>query len=121
MDRVSGMTSQAFIEFVTVKDAEKAIAKMYQTQDPKLGGWPVYCRLSNEETLMTALFPTAKNVSWNNGEPTLLPTNKAFMGFIGVEEMETLAKHVEAGVSTFLLLTTSAIHMLIGTSHSLAT
>lgn len=120
MERLNGVTTQAFIEFVTPKDAEKAMIKIHQTRNPKLGGLPVYCKLSDEETLMTALFPSARGVSWKDGKPTLNPKSRAFNGIISVEEMEILAKHADGlGVSTFS--SASVQHALIDTSPSLAT
>lgn len=102
-DRVNGLTSEAFVEFVTIHEAEKAMTKLSSARAPRLCGAPVDCRLADEETLMTALFPTAKGcVDWKDGTPTPLKTVDgsnsncpAFEGLIGLEEMETIAKHAE--------------------------
>ncbi len=105
MDRVTGRTNDAYIEFMTMNDAMKAVEKFNEQQahgrHPRLGDRPIEVELSSQSVLMGALFPQARGIVWMGSEPVLQqprveePWNR-FKGFISAEEMTILVKHVES-------------------------
>lgn len=104
MERVTGKTTDAYVEFHTLEDASKAVEKHHQNisrgRVTRIGQRPVEIELSSESALMKDLFPSAKGVFWNGGNPQILPNNDEepwdnFKGFVSNEEMTMLVKHVE--------------------------
>ncbi|KAK2064928.1 hypothetical protein LY76DRAFT_600659 [Colletotrichum caudatum] len=104
MERITGKTTDAYVEFHTLEDASKAVEKYQQNigrgRMTRIGQRPVDIELSSEAALMKDLFPSAKGVFWNGTNPQILPNNGQepwdnFKGFVSNEEMTMLVKHVE--------------------------
>jgi hypothetical protein len=104
MERVTSKTNDAYVEFNTLDDAMKAVAKHHDTMIKgrlsRLGDRPVEVELSSQAALMRDLFPVARGLRWNGAHPEILPINpmepwEQFRGFISEEEMTMLVKHVE--------------------------
>lgn len=104
MERVTGKTTDAYVEFHTFEDATKAVEKHQQNlgrgRVTRIGQRPVEIELSSQSALMKDLFPSARGVIWNGCNPQVLPHNAEepwdnFKGFVSNEEMTMLVKHVE--------------------------
>ncbi|KAK1580326.1 uncharacterized protein LY79DRAFT_592295 [Colletotrichum navitas] len=104
MERITGKTTDAYVEFHTLEDASKAVEKYQQNiargRMTRIGQRPVDIELSSEAALMKDLFPSAKGVFWTGTNPQILPDNDQepwdnFKGFVSNEEMTMLVKHVE--------------------------
>ncbi|KZL80620.1 rna rnp-1 protein [Colletotrichum incanum] len=104
MERITGKTTDAYVEFHTLEDASKAVEKYQQNigrgRVTRIGQRPVDIELSSQAALMKDLFPSAKGVFWAGTNPQILPSNDAepwdnFKGFVSNEEMTMLVKHVE--------------------------
>ncbi|KAK1671948.1 hypothetical protein BDP55DRAFT_635370 [Colletotrichum godetiae] len=104
MERVTGKTTDAYVEFDTLEDASKAVEKHHQNLDrgrvTRIGQRPVEIELSSQAALMKDLFPNARGVFWAGLHPHILPNNDEepwdnFKGFVSNEEMTMLVKHVE--------------------------
>ncbi|TDZ15410.1 hypothetical protein Cob_v011556 [Colletotrichum orbiculare MAFF 240422] len=104
MERVTGKTTDAYVEFQSLEDAAKAVEKHQQNINrgrvTRIGQRPVEIELSSQGALMKDLFPSAKGVFWNNCNPQMLPIKPRepwdnFKGFVSSEEMTMLVKHVE--------------------------
>ncbi|KID69387.1 RNA recognition, RNP-1, partial [Metarhizium hybridum] len=104
MERVTSKTMDAYVEFVTLDDANKAVERHQQNilggRISRLGDRPVEVELSSQESLMKDLFPLAKGIMWNGASPQFKPLNpnepwENFKGFVSEEEMIMLVKHVE--------------------------
>ncbi|KAL0937900.1 uncharacterized protein CTRU02_207631 [Colletotrichum truncatum] len=104
MERVTGKTTDAYVEFQTLEDATKAVEKHQQNINrgriTRIGQRPVEIELSSQAALMKDLFPSARGVFWNGCNPQVLPHNaeepwENFKGFVSIEEMTMLVKHVE--------------------------
>ncbi|KAG6028453.1 hypothetical protein E4U41_000670 [Claviceps citrina] len=104
MERVTSKTMDAYVEFVSLEDANKAVEKHHQHalngRVSRLGDRPVDVELSNQESLMKDLFPLARGIVWNGTTPNFKPFNhqepwENFKGFVSEEEMVMLVKHVE--------------------------
>lgn len=104
MERVTSKTMDAYVEFVTLQDAIKAVDKHQATitrgRLSRLGDRPIEVELSSQGALMKDLFPSAKGVFWEGIRPTIKPFKpnepwENFKGFINDEEMTMLVKHVE--------------------------
>ncbi|QUC21834.1 uncharacterized protein UV8b_06075 [Ustilaginoidea virens] len=104
MERVTSKTMDAYVEFVTLDEANKAVEKHHQHslsgRVSRLGDRPVEVELSNQESLMRDLFPLARGVVWNGVTPHFEPFKPYepwgnFKGFVSEEEMVMLVKHVE--------------------------
>ncbi|KAG9245370.1 hypothetical protein BJ878DRAFT_419329 [Calycina marina] len=106
MERVTSKTLDAYIEFASFDEAVAAVARFETNRTGgrggRLGQRHVEVEVSSQDALMKDLFPKAKNVSWRNGRPEIVPTNpndlynSGFTGFISREEIVMLIKHVEA-------------------------
>lgn len=116
MERVSGKTMDAFVEFVSLEEAMKTVerlnASIVMGRVPKLGGRNVGIDLSSQTALMANLFPNARGIQWNGVSPEIKPDDmhepwNNFKGFVTEEEMVMLVKHVEMPqrVSIFTSLT----------------
>ena len=102
MERVTSKTHDAYIEFLTLHDAMKAVEKHTGNKNKmgRLGDRPVEVELSSQAALMKDLFPLASGVFWNGSQPQIQPRIEKepwnnFKGFITEEEMTMLVKHVE--------------------------
>lgn len=104
MDRVTSKTNDAYVEFVTLQDAMRAVERHKKTleggRQNRLGNRPIEVQLSSQSALMQDLFPLATGVFWENARPRILPHNHEepwnnFKGFVTDEEMTMLVKHVE--------------------------
>ncbi|KAG6295498.1 hypothetical protein E4U45_006046 [Claviceps purpurea] len=104
MERVTSKTMDAYVEFTTLDDANKAVEKHHQNslngRVSRLGDRPVDVELSSQESLMRDLFPLARGIVWNGVTPNFKPFNhdepwENFKGFVSEEEMVMLVKHVE--------------------------
>ncbi|KAJ2972762.1 hypothetical protein NQ176_g6970 [Zarea fungicola] len=104
MERVTSKTMDAYVEFMTLEDAMRAVEKHNLNQlagrPCRLGDRPVELSLSSQASLMKDLFPIAAGVFWKGSTPEIQPFNPKepwsnFKGFISEEEMIMLVKHVE--------------------------
>lgn len=104
MERVTSKTMDAYVEFVSLDDANKAVEKHHQHilngRVSRLGDRPVDVELSSQESLMRDLFPLARGIVWNGVTPQFKPFShnepwENFKGFVSEEEMVMLVKHVE--------------------------
>lgn len=106
MERVTSKTLDCYVEFINFGEAVAAVNRFETNRTGgrggRLGQRHVEVELSSQDALMKDLFPKAKNVSWKNGRPEIIPTdlndpyNSGFGGFISREEIVMLIKHVEA-------------------------
>ena len=120
MERVAGKTQDAYIEFVSMQEAVKAVERHANSQrdygpggdtggpnrgrhnhrHSRLGDRVVVITLSSPAQMMKDLFPLARGVDWINNKPIIKapiegqPWN-TFKGFVTEEEMNMLVKHVE--------------------------
>ncbi|KAM3447120.1 hypothetical protein MY3296_009020 [Beauveria thailandica] len=104
MEKVTSKTMDAYVEFMTLEDAMRAVEKHAQNQlsgrPTRLGDRPVDLQLSSQANLMKDLFPVAAGVIWKGVTPEIQPFKpnepwSNFKGFISAEEMVMLVKHVE--------------------------
>lgn len=104
MDKVTSKTMDAYVEFMTLEDAMRAVEKHSQNQlsgrPTRLGDRPVDVQLSSQASLMKDLFPIAAGIVWKGVTPEIQPFRpnepwSNFKGFISAEEMIMLVKHVE--------------------------
>jgi hypothetical protein len=104
MERMTGKTMDAYVEFCTFEDASKAVEKHqrnYREGRPShIGQRIVTVSLASQAELMQDLFPLAAGVTWNGVNPVFHPVNehepwKNFKGFVSEEEMTMLAKHAK--------------------------
>lgn len=104
MERVSSKTQDAYVEFLTLYDAMRAVDRHttegQRGRTSRLGDRPVDVQLSSQSALMKDLFPLAAGVMWDGSKPVIqAPIEgepwKTFKGFVTEEEMTMLVKHVE--------------------------
>jgi hypothetical protein len=109
MDRVSGKTMDAYIEFKNVQQAVRAVDRQIEVhrdgnKGGRLGNRFVTVEVSGLESMMRALFPKATNVIWRGMVPEVMPLDPnnpndrystGFKGFINPEELVLLVKHVQ--------------------------
>ncbi|KAL2020497.1 hypothetical protein VTK56DRAFT_8382 [Thermocarpiscus australiensis] len=104
MERVTSKTQDAYVEFITLQDAMKAVERyqlnVQKGRLPRLGDRPVEVQLSSQSALMQDLFPLAAGVFWDGSRPIIREPEpgqpwKTFKGFVTEEEMTMLVKHVE--------------------------
>ncbi|TQS39421.1 hypothetical protein Golomagni_00054 [Golovinomyces magnicellulatus] len=105
MDRITGKTVVCYVEFISLNEALKVVHRFRQNsadgRAPKLGKRYVQVELSSQESLMNDLFPKAKSVEWLGFVPRIIPPNpenlfnSGFKGFVSMEELVMLVKHVE--------------------------
>jgi len=104
MERVTSKTNDAYVEFMTLHDAMKAVDKHHQQSQkgrlPRLQDRPIEVELSSQAALMKDLFPLARGIFWEGAVPLLTAPNpkepwNIFKGFISEEEMTMLVKNVE--------------------------
>ncbi|OPB38644.1 hypothetical protein A0O28_0017500 [Trichoderma guizhouense] len=104
MDKVTSKTMDAYVEFVSLEDAMRAVerhrANVVAGRFSRLGDRPIEVEVTSQANLMRDLFPIARGVFWNGVTPEIMPFNPTcpwdnFKGFISEEEMIMLVKHVE--------------------------
>ncbi|KJZ75639.1 hypothetical protein HIM_05102 [Hirsutella minnesotensis 3608] len=104
MERVTSKTMDAYVEFVSLEEAMKAVDRHHHNiqlgRVGRLGDRPVDVELSSQASLMKDLFPLARGLIWDGVTPQFKPFNpefawENFRGFISEEEMVMLIKHVE--------------------------
>jgi hypothetical protein len=135
MERVSSKTQDAYVEFLTLHDAMRAVDR-HSTNGQKgrhsrLGERPVEVQLSSQSALMQDLFPLAAGVIWDGSKPLIqAPIDgqpwKTFKGFVTEEEMTMLVKHVEIPQRVSFLsfhcpASKEGSHTNCSTNHSLLT
>ena len=105
MDRATGKTQDAFVEFFSVPDA-KAWAQVVQSRSNsinKLGDRILDVQLSSQAELMGEIFPRAKSINWSGGTSGKEVVAEAprdifdtgFKGFVTLEELQALVRHAE--------------------------
>ncbi|KAL2209326.1 hypothetical protein CC79DRAFT_1367515 [Sarocladium strictum] len=104
MERMTGKTMDAYVEFCTFEDASKAVEKHQRNhregRPSHIGQRIITVSLASQAELMQDLFPLAAGVTWNGVNPVFHPVNehepwKNFKGFVSEEEMTMLAKHAK--------------------------
>lgn len=106
MERESGKTLDCFIEFATVHEANWVVRQLnHRTKagrPPKVGDRTVQVLNSTQDELMAELFPRAKHVRWNGGQPIVDNSKReyyqsaaadGFNGFLHSEEFHAMVKH----------------------------
>ncbi|MCJ1288080.1 hypothetical protein MMC26_007433 [Xylographa opegraphella] len=105
MERATGKTMDAYVEFFSHADAQAAVSKfmrgrMEQDRSFRMMDRHVKVELSSQDALMRDLFPKAKNVRWNGQIPVIIPPddpfNSGFKSFLSGEELHTLTKLVDS-------------------------
>lgn len=104
MERMTGKTMDAYVEFCTLEDAMRAVEKHHRShkegRPSHIGQRVVNVSLASQAELMQDLFPFACGIAWNGANPEIQPNNhdepwKNFKGFVSEEEMTMLAKHAK--------------------------
>ncbi|KAK3948056.1 hypothetical protein QBC32DRAFT_382225 [Pseudoneurospora amorphoporcata] len=104
MERISGKTQEAYVEFFSQDDAIRAVQRFNQAvqrgRPPRIADRPVDVELSGQASMMRDLFPLAAGVVWRGAEPEVQPPVEGkpwntFKGFVTTEEMAMLVKLVE--------------------------
>ncbi|PNP41661.1 hypothetical protein TGAMA5MH_06448 [Trichoderma gamsii] len=104
MDKVTSKTMDAYVEFVSLEDAMRAVERhrlnVAAGRYARLGERTIEVEVTSQGHLMKDLFPIARGVFWYGVVPEILPYNHNqpwdnFKGFISEEEMVMLVKHVE--------------------------
>ena len=103
MERSTSKTMDCFVEFFSYGDALAIVNKFTRSRDdgrhPRVGDRHVTVEMSCQDTLMKELFPRAKNVVWQGGNPVIVhsdePYNSGFKTFVTSEELVMLVKHAE--------------------------
>ncbi len=92
MERISGKTNDAYVEFVTMEDAMNVVQRHDPNYGrlPRLGDRAIEMELSSQAAMMRDLFPLARGLYWDGGFPVLQPgpANEpwnTFKGFISFE------------------------------------
>ena len=105
MERATGKTQDAFVEFFSIPDA-KAWIDVIRSRQPhlnKIGDRILEVELSSQAGLLKEIFPRAKSVNWNGGstctevvaEAPQDPYDTGFKGFVTIEELQALVRHAE--------------------------
>ncbi len=103
MERSTSKTMDCYVEFFSYGDALAVVNKFRRNREegrhPRVGDRHVAVEMSGQDALMRDLFPRAKNVIWEDGNPTVTsnnePYNSGFKTFVTSEEMVMLVKHAE--------------------------
>ncbi|EMC94317.1 hypothetical protein BAUCODRAFT_25533 [Baudoinia panamericana UAMH 10762] len=108
MERHTGKTMDAFIEFFSQAEAEwvhdQFNKRIIAGRHPRLGDRHVDIVLSSQEELMAELFPRAKYVAWDGATPRITANtdmyypgiqSAGFSAFLSVEEVTMTIKHAE--------------------------
>lgn len=104
MDRNSGKTMDAYVEFTSHAEAliqveKHSRSRAFGGRPVKLGNRHVDVEISSQATLMKTLFPKAKNVEWVGQSPVIKkstePFNSGFKSFITLEELVSMTRYAE--------------------------
>lgn len=104
MESVCCKTNDAYVEFMSAQAAVAAVERHRKNVSSgrhyRLGDRAVELELSSQTALMKDLFNRAKGVRWEGARPAVLPDHPTepwnrFKGFIAVEQMTMLKKHVD--------------------------
>lgn len=104
VDRMTGKTTDAYVEFLTFEDALRVAEKHDRTVRSggvsRLGLRPIKIEVSSQANLMRALFPLAQGLIWDGARPRFKQfihsySWDSFKGFLSDEELTTLVKHAE--------------------------
>lgn len=104
MESVCCKANDAYVEFMTPQAAVAAVERHHKNESNgrhyRLGDRAVRLELSSQSALMNALFKYADGVRWEGAMPVILPDRPKqpwnnFKGFITVEQMTMLKKHVD--------------------------
>lgn len=103
MERSTGKTMECFVEFVSIADAQAALAwvnrGMASGRAPRLGSRHIQIEMSDQGALLKAMFPRAKCLDWKNATPRVLPNTDprftGFQGFFTSEEIYGMVRHAE--------------------------
>ncbi|KAF4766814.1 hypothetical protein HAV15_010553 [Penicillium sp. str.  len=103
MERSTGKTMDCYVEFATMKDAQDTVERINQVYDafsaPRMGSRHVDLELSTPAKLLKAIFPRAKCIAWEDGNPVQLVNKDSwstgFDGFLTDEELFCLTRHAE--------------------------
>lgn len=103
MERSTSKTMDCFVEFLSYGDALAVVNKFTRNREdgrhPRVGDRHVAVEMSGQDVLMKELFPRAKNVVWQGGNPVIIhndePFNSGFKSFLTSEETVMLVKHAE--------------------------
>ena len=101
MDRNTGKTHEAYVEFFSRADAEfwmKAMAGRHIGTDR-----PVAKYACTQSELLSVIFPRAKCIDWRGGYdnkqivalPTADPFNTGFKAFLTQEDLQVLVRHAQ--------------------------
>ncbi|KAH8195399.1 hypothetical protein TruAng_010431 [Truncatella angustata] len=103
LEKVTAKTQDAYIEFETEAEAEKAYQRIQENiakgRPPRIGTRQVSIEISSQAALMRDLFPVAHGVTWE-GEYPIIKTNSPFpmenfKCFISEEECSQICRHFE--------------------------
>ncbi|KAJ5171092.1 Nucleotide-binding alpha-beta plait [Penicillium coprophilum] len=103
MERSTGKTMDCFVEFPSKKDAEDTVQRINRAYDagsaPRMGSRHIDIEMSTPAKLLKAIFPRAKCISWDDGNPVQLPNqddwSTGFDGFLTDEELFCVTRHAE--------------------------
>ena len=103
MERSTSKTMDCFVELQTdqaVYDQIRHHDNLVQSgRHPKLGSRHVHVEISDQDGLLSELFPRAKSIMWEHGSPHVIknddPYSTGFKGFFTKEEMVGLVRHAE--------------------------
>lgn len=104
MERVSSKTYDAFVEFMTLEDAMRAVDRhttnVAKSRPTRLGDRPISIELVSQADLLRQIFPLARGINWEDPTPRLSEPHthepwEFFKGFVSEEEMTMLAKNAE--------------------------
>ena len=105
MDRLTGKTMDAYVEFQSLDAATKAVQRHEENckagRPSKIRDREIDVELSSQEQLMKEIFPKAKGVQWLRNVPIFRPHDEPngqshiFTGFITNEELTVVSKLVD--------------------------
>lgn len=101
MDRMNGKTLDCFVELSSTADARMwvNIIKSRPKSANRIADRLLEVHLSSQGELMKELFPKAKSVLWDGGNPIIVEPeelyNSGFKTFVTLEELNSLTKHAE--------------------------
>ena len=103
MERPTSKTMDCFIELLTPEAAADAFQKhenlVMSGKHPRIGTRHVEVLISSQDELLTAIFPRARGIVWENGIPRKIenhdPYSTGFKSFFTREEMIGMFRHAE--------------------------
>lgn len=105
MERSTSKTMDCYVEMKTHNAALEQFQRHWEcvtggsNRPPRIGHRLITVEVATEDQLMRDLFPRAKCVRWENGQPTIMenndPYSTGFTGYFTSEEMVGLVRHAE--------------------------